>query len=573
MNKFLVFALLSLSSLYNAHAQSTQMSTYCNPINIDYTYMIYNAHSDISYRSGADPAVVRFRNEYYMFVTRSMGYWHSTDLINWTFITPEKWYFEGSNAPAAHNYKDSVLYVTGNPSGSMSVLYTDNPKKGDWKAVPSILNDLQDPALFIDDDEQAYVFWGSSNKFPIRVRKLDKELRFRPSQTIELFNLDAKKHGWERFGENHSDTVLGGYIEGPWLTKHNNKYYLQYAAPGTQFNVYGDGVYIGSSPLGPYSYAPNNPFSYKPGGFANGAGHGSTVIGPQEQYWHFGTIALSVNYQFERRIGMFPTYFDGDGLMYCNTSFGDYPHFAPAVAGKMGQFAGWMLLSYRKPVKASASLENHGPENVVDENIKTFWVAEKSDDQQWIEIDLVNPGKVHAVQVNYHDYKSNLYGKVPGLYHRYLIEGSVDGEKWQTLVNRRNSFRDVPNDYVELGSPQTVRYIRYKNIHVPTPNLSISGLRVFGLGPGKAPTVVKNLSVKRYQDRRDALVTWDQQKNCQGYNVLWGIAPDKLYSSWMVYDKNSLELKSLTVDQIYYFAIEAFNENGVSERTKVIKAE
>jgi hypothetical protein len=573
MNKFLVFALLSLSSLYNAHAQSTQMSTYCNPINIDYTYMIYNAHSDISYRSGADPAVVRFRNEYYMFVTRSMGYWHSTDLINWTFITPEKWYFEGSNAPAAHNYKDSVLYVTGNPSGSMSVLYTDNPKKGDWKAVPSILNDLQDPALFIDDDEQAYVFWGSSNKFPIRVRKLDKELRFRPSQTIELFNLDAKKHGWERFGENHSDTVLGGYIEGPWLTKHNNKYYLQYAAPGTQFNVYGDGVYIGASPLGPYSYAPNNPFSYKPGGFANGAGHGSTVIGPQEQYWHFGTIALSVNYQFERRIGMFPTYFDGDGLMYCNTSFGDYPHFAPAVAGKMGQFAGWMLLSYRKPVKASASLENHGPENVVDENIKTFWVAEKSDDQQWIEIDLVNPGKVHAVQVNYHDYKSNLYGKVPGLYHRYLIEGSVDGEKWQTLVNRRNSFRDVPNDYVELGSPQTVRYIRYKNIHVPTPNLSISGLRVFGLGPGKAPTVVKNLSVKRYQDRRDALVTWDQQKNCQGYNVLWGIAPDKLYSSWMVYDKNSLELKSLTVDQIYYFAIEAFNENGVSERTKVIKAE
>jgi hypothetical protein len=573
MNKLFVLVVLILSSPFNTQAQSTHMSTYCNPINIDYTYMIYNSHNDISYRSGADPAVVRFKNEYYMFVTRSMGYWHSTDLSNWTFITPERWYFEGSNAPAAHNYKDSVLYVAGNPSGSMSVLYTDNPKKGDWKAVPSILNDLQDPALFIDDDEQAYVFWGSSNKLPIRARKLDKELRFRPSQIFELFNLDGKKHGWERFGENHSDTVLGGYIEGPWLTKHNNKYYLQYAAPGTQFNVYGDGVYIGSSPLGPYNYAANNPISYKPGGFANGAGHGSTVIGPEEQYWHFGTIALSVNFQYERRIGMFPTYFDRDGLMFCNTSFGDYPHFAPAISGKKGQFAGWMLLSYRKPVKASSSLENHGPENVVDENIKTFWVAEKNDDQQWIEIDLVNRGKVYAIQVNYHDYKSNLYGKVPGLYHRYLIEGSADGEKWQTLVDRRNSFRDVPNDYVELGSPQTVRYIRYKNIHVPTPSLSISGLRVFGLGSGKAPTVVKNLLVKRYQDRRDALITWEQQKNCQGYNVLWGIAPDKLYSSWMVYDKNSLELKSLTVDQTYYFAVEAFNENGVSEKTRVVKAQ
>src|ERR1043165_9120081 len=135
-------------------AQSTQMNTYCNPLNIDYTYMIYNAHNNIAYRSGADPAVVRFRDEYYMFVTRSMGYWHSTDLNNWTFIYPEKWYFQGSNAPAAHNYKDSVLYVAGDPSGSMSVLYTDNPKKGDWKAVPAILNDINDPDLFVDDDGQ-----------------------------------------------------------------------------------------------------------------------------------------------------------------------------------------------------------------------------------------------------------------------------------------------------------------------------------------------------------------------------------------------------------------------------------
>ncbi|MCA1605034.1 MAG: family 43 glycosylhydrolase, partial [Acidobacteria bacterium] len=574
-------------------------------LNIDCTYMIYNANDDISYRSGADPAVVRFRGEYYMFVTRSLGYWHSTDLNNWTFITPEKWYFEGSNAPAAHNYKDAVLYVAGNPSGSMSILYTDNPKKGDWKAVPAILHDLQDPALFIDDDGQAYMFWGSSNKFPIRGRKLDKDLRFRPSQEIvELFNLDGEKHGWERFGENHSDTKLGGYIEGAWLTKHNNKYYMQYAAPGTEFNVYGDGVYVSDSPLGPYRYAPNNPVAYKPGGFANGTGHGSTVIGPGGQYWHFGTIAVSVNVNWERRISMFPAYFDKDGLMYCNTSFGDYPHFAPAVPGKMGQFAGWMLLSYKKPVKASSSVDQYGPENIVDESIKTFWLAEKNDDQQWVEIDLVNPGKVYAVQVNYHDYKSNMYGRIPGLHHRYVIEGSVDGEKWLTLVDRRDSYRDVPNDYVELGVPQTVRYIRYqnihvptpnlsisglrvfglglgkaptyiryKNIHVPTPNLSISGLRVFGLGQGKAPTMAKNLAVNRYQDRRDAMITWEQQKNCHGYNVLWGIAPDKLYSSWMVYDKNYLELKSLTVDQEYYFALEAFNENGVSERTKVVKSE
>jgi hypothetical protein len=570
-----VLCLLNFCCPGDARAQSTQMSTYCNPINIDYTYMIYNANEDLSYRSGADPAVVEFRGEYYMFVTRSLGYWHSTDLNNWTFITPEKWYFQGDNAPAAHNYRDEVLYVAGDPSGSMSVLYTDDPKRGDWKATPAILNDLQDPDLFIDDDGQAYMFWGSSNVYPIRGRKLDRERRFRPDKEIvELFNLDEAKHGWERFGENHFHKELTeGYVEGPWLTKHDNKYYMQYAAPGTEFNVYGDGVYVSDSPLGPYRYAPNNPVSYKPGGFANGAGHGSTVLGPGGQFWHFASISVSVNVNWERRLAMHPLYFDRDGLMYVNTSFGDYPHFAPAVAGKMGQFAGWMLLSYRKPAKASSSLGEFTPEKINDENIKSFWVAEKNDDRQWVEIDLMNPGKVFAVQVNYHDYKSDLYGKIPGLYHRYVIEGSADGKTWLTLVDRKNSYKDVPNDYVELGTPQTVRYIRYKNIHVPTPNLAISDIRVFGLGQGKAPAAVKNLSVNRYKDRRDAMIAWDAQKNVQGYNVLWGVAPDKLYSSWLVYDKNSLEMRSLSIDQSYYFAVEAFNENGISERTKAVKVE
>lgn len=570
----LIACLFILFSFNESKGQATQMSTYCNPLNLDYTYMIYNANRDISYRSGADPAVVKFRNEYYMFVTRSMGYWHSTDLNNWTFIKPEKWYFQGSNAPAAHNYKDSVLYAAGDPSGSMSVLYTDDPKRGDWKATPEILFDLQDPDLFIDDDGKAYMFWGSSNKFPIRAVTLDKDRRFRRGEKVhELFNLDGAKHGWERFGENHSDTVLGGYIEGPWMTKYNDKYYLQYAAPGTEFNVYGDGAYISDSPLGPYKYMPNNPFSYKPGGFMNGAGHGSTVEGPYGIYWHFGSMAVSVNVNWERRIAMYPTFFDKDGLMYCNTSFGDYPHFAPGVAGKLGGFAGWMLLSYMKPVKTSSTLEQYAAANVVDEDVKTFWVAEKNDDKQWIEIDLLNPATVYSIQLNYHDHKSNLFGRVPGLYHRYVIQGSTDGSNWTMLVDRSKSFKDVPNDYVELATPSTVRFIRFKNIHAPTPHLSIAGLRVFGVGKGKTPATVKNFAVNRKTDRRDAMITWAAQPNTQGYNILWGIAPDKLYNSWMIYNKNELLLKSLSTDQAYYFSIEAFNENGISAKTNIIKVD
>lgn len=569
-----ILFLIFVSGLSISVSAQDAEKTYCNPINIDYTYMIYNAHKDLSYRSGADPAVVRFNDEYYIFVTRSMGYWHSKNMDEWNFIEPKQWYFQGSNAPAAFNYKDSVLYVAGNPSGSMSVLYSENPQNGEWKATPSILHNLQDPALYVDDDGQGYLYWGSSNKFPVRAKKLDKNKRFRPSEEIhELFNLEPEKHGWERFGENHSDTILGGYIEGPWMNKFGKKYYLQYAAPGTEFNVYGDGAYTGDSPLGPFEYMPNNPFSYKPGGFINGAGHGSTVNGPADQLWHFSSMAVNVNIGWERRIGMFPTFLDADGLLYSDTRFGDYPHFAPSVTDKKGGFTGWMVLSYKKPVKVSSQSEEYAGDNLVDENVKTFWLAEKNDDTQWIEIDLIEPALVHAVQVNYNDHKSDMYGKIPGLYHQYVIEGSLDGENWKILVNRGNNSKDVPNDYVQLTDPEKTRFIRYKNIHVPTPYLSISDIRVFGKGYGKPPKTPKKPTVDRQKDRRDAIITWDLVKNAQGYNVIWGIAADKLYSSWMVYDQHSLELKSLNTDQAYYFSIEAFNENGVSEKSGIIKIE
>lgn len=563
-------AWLMLLFVGSLHAQY-RTTTYCNPLNLDYTYPFHNSHLGKSYRSGADPAVVEFRGEYYMFVTRSWGYWHSKDLLNWDFITPEKWYFEGCNAPAAHNYKDSILYVCGNPSGAMSILYTDNPKRGDWKAVPSVLHDLQDPALFIDDDERAYMYWGSSNRWPIRGKELDMKNKFLPiaKKPDSLLFLRPDIHGWERFGENHTSDIKP-FIEGAWMTKHNGKYYLQYAAPGTQFNVYGDGVYVGKSPLGPFQYAAHNPFCYKPGGFATGAGHGSTVCGPGGIYWHFGTIHLSINYKFERRLCMFPTFFDEDGVMYSDTYFGDYPHYSPDQVSRQttsGGFRGWMLLSYGKPVKASSQLESYPVENVTDENLKTFWVAGKNDDKQWVEIDLEEVSDVYALQLNFFDYEeTGFWGRMPNLRQRYLVEASADGARWRVLVDYRNSFRDAPHNYIELDQPIEARYIRYRHHYVPGKNLAMGNIRVFGLGRGKKPATVKGFTVVREADERNVRISWKAVKGAQGYNVLWGVAPDKLYSSWMVYGDNSLDLRALTVGQKYYFAIEAFNENGISQR-------
>jgi hypothetical protein len=507
-----------------------------------------------------------------MFVTRSLGYWYSKDLTQWKFITPQRWYFQGENAPAAHNYRDELLYVTGDPSGTMSLLYTDDPQKGDWQAVPALLHGLQDPDFFIDDDGRAYMFWGSSNRLPIRGEELDAQHRFLPTGApVELFNKDEAKHGWERFGVNHDDPEKAGFIEGSWLTKHDGTYYMQYAAPGTEWDTYGDGVYTAKSPLGPYTYAANNPISYKPGGFINGAGHGSTVVGPGGQYWHVSTMAIAVNYKYERRIGMFPTFFDKDGMMYADTSFGDYPHYAPNQPEKKGAFRGWMLLSYKKPVTASSHLEDFTPDRVTDEQVKTFWVAKDNGPGQWLEIDLETVGTIRAFQINYHDYKSDLYGRPKGLYEQFVVESSLDGKKWTILKDRSHDKLDTPNDYVELPHAVQGRYVRFRSLHVPTPYLAISDFRIFGTVAGDPPVAVTDVTVVR-DDRRNALVSWGMQTASQGYNVRWGIAPDKLYSSWMVYGRNSVSIRSLNTDQKYYFTVEAFDVHGVGPQSAAIEA-
>ena len=40
------------------------------------------------------------------------------------------------------------------------------------------------------------------------------------------------------------------------------KYYFQYGAPGTEFKVHADGVYVSDSPLGPFVYQKHNPMCY-----------------------------------------------------------------------------------------------------------------------------------------------------------------------------------------------------------------------------------------------------------------------------------------------------------------------
>jgi hypothetical protein len=359
------------------------------------------------------------------------------------------------------------------------------------------------------------------------------------------------------------------------MTKHANSYYLQYAAPGTEFSGYADGVYVGEHPLGPFRYQAHNPFAYKPGGFARGAGHGSTFQDPSGRWWHTSTVSIGVKNNFERRLGIWPAGFDDDGILFCSTAYGDYPHFLPSTAENdaPGKFAGWMLLNYAKPVTVSSMLGGFTANLAVDEDIKTYWSAATGDAGEWIVSDLGAISQVHAVQINYADQDATLMGKHAGLSHRYLLQTSVDLQTWTTVADKRESTVDAPHAYLEFAEPVAARYVRLENVAAPTGKFALSGLRVFGRGPGSPPEPVNRLEALRgASERRNAWLRWPASTHATGYVVYCGIAPDKLYTSVMVYGAVECYIRILDRDRPYYFQIEAFNEAGISARSEVVMA-
>ena len=277
-------------------------------------------------------------------------------------------------------------------------------------------------------------------------------------------------------------------------------------------------------------------------------------------------------------LGLWPAGFDAAGTLYCNTDFGDYPHYLPTGPADhlQSQFTGWMLLNYNKPVQASSTLGGYAPNLAVDESIKTYWSAATANPGEYFQTDLGAVCTVRAVQLNYADQDVNpaFLGKQPGLYHQYRLYHSLDGKAWQLLVDKSQNRTDVPHDYIELKTPLRTRYLKLENRHMPTGKFALSGLRVFGLGSGAKPQPVKEFIVLRTAaDKRSAWLKWAPNDAATGYTIHIGLAPDQLYSSAMVLGANEYYFKGMDKDRTYYFTIEAFNENGISARTPVLKAE
>lgn len=225
-NRFasVVVALFATTSLFAANPIITDVFT-ADPAALVHedTVYLYTGHDE------AEPG----HNGYVM---KEWLCFSSTDMVNWTShgspLSLADFPWAEANAWAAHTIeRDGMFYWyvsvwRGEGKGfAIGVAKSDSPTGPFTDAIggPLVSSDMTpdptnpegvrvtwddiDPAVFIDDDGQAYIFWGNTNCYWAKLKD-------------NMVELD---------GEIHQIDNLERFVEAPWIHKRGDTYYLSYA--------------------------------------------------------------------------------------------------------------------------------------------------------------------------------------------------------------------------------------------------------------------------------------------------------------------------------------------------------
>ncbi|PHR92083.1 MAG: carbohydrate-binding protein [Leeuwenhoekiella sp.] len=202
----------------------------------------------------ADPAPLVYNDTVFLYTSHdeddAMGFkmkdwllYSSTDMVNWTehgavaSLDDFDWvpYENGAWAVQCIERNGKFYLYCPMPGGvGIGVLVADSPY-GPFKdplGKPLIKNSNHDidPTILIDDDGQAYMYWGNPKVYYVKL------------------NEDMISYSGDIMQE---PTTPQNYQEGPWVWKRNAKYYLAYASTCCPEGI---GYAMSDSPNGPWEY-------------------------------------------------------------------------------------------------------------------------------------------------------------------------------------------------------------------------------------------------------------------------------------------------------------------------------
>ncbi|MBN1927559.1 MAG: family 43 glycosylhydrolase [Prolixibacteraceae bacterium] len=243
----------------------------------------------------------------------------STDMVNWTdhgavaSLKNFAWSKRENGAWAPQCIERNgkfYLYVPIHGEG-ISVLVADLPTGPFTDPIGKRLIDSDhiwqdiDPTVFVDDDGQAYLYWGNPGLWYVKLnedmvsydRSLGQNGVVSVEMTTEAFSSQQGRDGKTR----------ASYTEGPWFYKRNNQYYMVYAAKGIpEYIAYS----TAPTPEGPWTYrglimerAPHLAFT----------NHAGIIDFAGNSYFFYHDQSLSEGQGFKRSVSVEQFTYNPDG--------------------------------------------------------------------------------------------------------------------------------------------------------------------------------------------------------------------------------------------------------------------
>lgn len=272
----------------------------------------------------ADPTVILHEGVYYLYATGEVDgdngtrVYTSTTLVDWqrgpvVFRPgdPHVW------APDVWRDPDTgMFYLYYTVNHTVGVAKADGPL-GPFVIVRKFHDRAIDAHLFRDDDGKLYFYFVQLPGFRITAQPMASptELTGEPREILRP--------------ESEWETRAGHVTEGPWIIKHQGRYYMLYSGSGADTPEYAVGYATADHPLGPFTRAPHNPIVHRSDRIF-GPGHGCAIQDAAGQWWHIYHQKRNDRVEWNRFIAMDPLWFDEDGKLHSRASR-DTTHPAPVT--------------------------------------------------------------------------------------------------------------------------------------------------------------------------------------------------------------------------------------------------
>jgi beta-xylosidase len=401
----------------------------------------------------ADPSILAYEGKFYIYSTvdpwgmEFLSCWESNDLKNWTYTKlnwPTKEACTSPTSTGSMVWAPSVI-----KKGNLFYMYVSVGSEvwcgiarhplGPWENMledkPLISFDKSkyyhviDAEVFVDDDEKTYLYWGSGWDWKnghCFAAELNEDMRSFKTEKIEV--------------------TPANYFEGPFMVKHNSKYYLTYSDGKTIDDSYKVRYAVGNSPLGPFLEADNSPI-LKTDSSRNvfGPGHHTIFTLRNKHYILYHRHSLPfINSTAMRQICIDELKFEDvrqEIKKIIPTEFtqgSDYPENKKKLLPSVVRAS-----SENEPFRAAS--------NTIDGNYATFWQAKNNDTSASLIAEFPRTTNLNNL---------NILFEFPWIHYLFKVEGSTDGENWVTTADY--SEKGISGSPVSISLKGSFRFIRLR---------------------------------------------------------------------------------------------------------------